>query len=119
MSEVKRKSVEYYPGDKWDFGCLAFEFSTPLGDLVYEESLPGPRHGGDGEVTVTLDGVNLGRWVREFEGVYPEFEAPGTPGRWSDVFAAGVEEEVKSTVEEWFEASKEELADFLAQRQKS
>jgi len=117
MSEVKLTSYDYYPGDKWDLGRFEFEFETPLGDLVYEESLPGPRHSEDsGELTVKLNGVDLSSWASEHEGVYPEFEAPGKSGRWSDQFAAGLEEEVKSTVEAWFEACKGELADFLAQR---
>ena len=119
MSEVELKWVDYSPGDKWSYGRLEFEFSTPLGSLVYKELIPGPRHGDGGEVTVELGGVNLSGWVKEFDGVYPEFEAPGNPGRWAEAFEAGVEAEVESTVKSWFEASKEELADFLAQQKKS
>ena len=29
MSEVELKWVDYSPGDKWSYGRLEFEFSTP------------------------------------------------------------------------------------------
>jgi hypothetical protein len=110
MSVVTR-DVCYGPGDKWSCGALEFEADTPLGVLTYESVLPGPRHSEDSfEVTMTLGGVNLEDCV-----TYPEFEAPGKPGRWADEFAEGAEEEVQSTVSAWFESYKNELAAYLAE----
>jgi hypothetical protein len=110
------EGVTYYPGDKWSCGLLDFEFETPLGLLTYVEKIPGPRHGEDsGELTMTLDGVDLcGWWDGGEVRPYPDFEAPGKPGRWAEQFEAGVVEEVKSKVEAWFGEFKGELADYLA-----
>jgi hypothetical protein len=116
VPNVTDEGVTYYPGDKWSCGLLDFEFETPLGLLTYNEEIPGPSHGQDsGETTITLDGVDLDSFLQDEDPYpFPEFDAPGKPGRWANEFEAGAVEEVKTKIEAWFEEYRGRLADFLA-----
>lgn len=113
---VVTKDVQYSPGGTWDCGNLSFKAETPLGLFTFEETIPGPRHSEDSsQVFATLAGVDLLDW--EMEGhLLPDWEAPGTPGRWAEEFAGKVEQEVRDKMQSWFEYNQASLADFLASK---
>ncbi len=95
---------EYEPGWKWGCGHLNFTAITPFGVLVWEEEIPGPRHGEDSaSVKVTLDGDDVTELFRDLD-----FEAPREEGRWADEFRgdAGVLDRLSA----YIEAITEELA---------
>jgi hypothetical protein len=99
-------SFEYSPGGKWDCGSLRLEADTPLGKLVWDEVVPGPRHGEDHhELTVTLNGHEVNDDFLDF----PDFEPPGKDGKWADAFAES-EAEVRALLACWYDENKRELA---------
>jgi hypothetical protein len=106
MSEVKLTSFEYSPGGKWSCGSLKLTATTPLGPLVWSEVVPGPRHDEDSaELVVTVDGVEVDLCDN---GIELNFEPPGKPGKWADLFSAS-RDEVEETLQAWFEAVKVKL----------
>lgn len=114
--DVVTKDVQYSPGDKWECGNLSFQAETTLGIFTFEETIPGPRHSEDhSEVIATLAGVDLLEWENEGNDL-PDWEPPGSPGRWAEEFAGNVEREVQEKMKAWFEANRDSLADFLASK---
>ena len=111
MGEVKLTSFEYSPGDKWSCGSLKLTAVTPLGSFVWSEVVPGPRHGEDSaELVVTVDGVEVDLCGN---GIELDFEPPGKPGKWADLFSES-RDEVEETLQAWFEAVKVELEILVA-----
>ena len=97
-------SFEYQPGGKWECAVLNFTAETPVGTVVWEEVVPGPRHGEDAaSTTVTVGGKELhqcdsrGSCVLDF----PDFEAPNKEGRWAERFREEGLELVRERLEEW------------------
>ena len=83
-TDVVLTSFDYSPGDKWSCGHLNLEADTPLGALVWEEVVPGPRQGDDSaELRVTLGGKDIPE-----DYIDLNFEPPGRPGKWADQFDA-------------------------------
>jgi hypothetical protein len=104
---------DYGPGGKWDCGHLNLTAETPLGQLVWKEVIPGPRHSEDSrELTVTLNGVELAVWD---DDIPLDFEPPGKPGKWADQFAAS-ESEVAETLEAWYEGNEELLRKLVCEK---
>ena len=109
--DVSLTKFEYRPGGKWECGVLNLEASTPLGPFVWEEVVPGPRHGDvSAELIVTLNGVKL-----DFDELYEygleelDFEPPGKPGKRADQFA-GSRDVVAEDLTAWFRKAQRLLA---------
>jgi hypothetical protein len=104
-------NFEYQPGGKWHCGHLNLKADTSLGPFEFREVVPGPRHGPDsGEVTVTLNGVELDLWEHGFE---LDFEPPNKEGKRADEFANS-KEEIEDQLEAWFEAYETLLAKLVS-----
>jgi hypothetical protein len=109
--DVSLTKFEYRPGGKWECGVLNLEASTPLGPFVWEEVVPGPRHGDvSAELIVTLNGVKL-----DFDELYEyglaelDFEPPRKPGKRADQFA-GSRDVVAEDLTAWFRKAQRLLA---------
>jgi hypothetical protein len=119
---VKITSFAYKPGDKWDCGYFNFTATTPLGEFTWKEVVPGPRHSEDyRELSVELNGVQLSEkfgWneAGDLVNVGPladlDFEAPGKPGKWADLFAKS-KDDVEETFAAWFETNKDKLVELV------
>lgn len=93
---------DYKPGDKWECGILNLIADTPLGTFVWEEIIPGPRHGDDhAELTVRLNDVELDLWEH---GLDLDFEPPNKEGRWAQEFAAS-KDQVEERLSAWFKTN--------------
>lgn len=105
---VELVSYDYNPGDQW--GCDVFNFTanTSLGQIVWEETIPGPCHDSDShEVTVTLNGVSISD--SDLINRLPDFEAPERPGRWARCFESKMDTDIPETLAAWLEANKQLL----------
>ena len=112
---VKITSFAYAPGDKWDCGYFNFTATTPLGQFTWKEVVPGPRHSEDyRQLDLELNGVDLSEQFAWNEGPLADldFEAPGKPGKWADLFAKS-KDDVEETFAAWFETNKNKLVELV------
>lgn len=109
---VTLTSFDYSPGDKWSCGYLSLEADTPLGALVWEEVVPGPRHSDDSaELRVTLKGKEI-----PLDYISLDFEPPGKPGKWADKFGASGDE-LEAELKSWFDSCRSTLATLIEEEQ--
>ena len=95
-----------------DCGHLRLEATTPIGKLVWNEIVPGPRHGEDSrELTVTLNEVEIDLCDNNIE---LDFEPPCKQGKWSELFADSGQE-VGKQLEDWFTSHEETLRSLTNQ----
>jgi len=107
---VSLTGFDYYPGGKWHCGRLSLEADTPLGPLVWEEVIPGPRHGEDShELQVTLNGKEIDLYEHD---LHHDFEPPNKEGKWADKFAAS-RDELEEDLKGWFDFHRLVLAALI------
>ena len=106
---VTIQNLRYEPGSKWDCGIFEFDADTSFGKLEWREVLPGPRHSDEShELSVKLNGVELTNRDEYFPSL-PDYEAPGSPGRWADKFAEIIPDEAGDTLHAWLTAFKADV----------
>ena len=107
---VSLEGFDYFPGGKWDCGRLSLEADTPLGPLVWEEVIPGPRHSEDShELQVTLNGKEIDMFKHD---LHHDFEPPNKAGKWADKFATS-RDELEEDLKDWFDFHRLVLAALI------
>ena len=97
--DIKVKDINWTPGGKWECGEFTFTADTPIGEIRYEEIIPGPRHSEDhAEQHVWLNGEEVDLDLADF----PDITIPNRDGsRHAVQFRKQMVSDVQVAFAEW------------------